>query len=84
MKKKHEFIENFLSRQGYGCIMAGDQDPNPWITYFPPDSRKGKEKARYTYYYKEKMYYDQTNDIKYTPAQFVRYIKRLENLISFW
>lgn len=80
MKNKHRFIEYFLNRQAYGIIMGSDMDPNPWISYFP----KIKGNPRYTYFIKQKIYVDDTNDITYTPAQFVRYIKRIEALISFW
>ncbi len=80
MKNKNKFIEDFLSRQGYGCILSSDRDIDPWIAYFP----HSKNMPRYVYYYNKKKYYEQTKDVYYTPAQFVRYIKRLENLISFW
>jgi hypothetical protein len=89
MKNKNKFIENFFGRNGYGLILGGDRDPNPVIIYFNRQGRSQWEKPPaykrdYHYFINDKKYYDAITKIKYTPTQFIRYIKRIESLISFW
>lgn len=85
MKNKAKFIEDFLGKNGYGIIMSGDHDPNPSITYFHTGIDKISPIGRhYSYLINEKKYWDFIAGISYTPAQFVRYIKRIDSLISFW